>query len=275
MSHFIEVEPGIKVHVEDIGQGQPVVFVHAWPLNSRIFEQQAVILAQNGFRFIGIDLRGYGKSDKPWSGYDFNRMAHDIKAVIDFLQLKNIILAGYSIGGPITIRYLNLFGEEGVEKLLLMAAAAPSYTKRKNFKYGKNRSEVDLLISHITQDRPRQMALYAKMYFNKRKSSEFLAWFQSLGLQAGAHSMIHSMIALRDDDVLGELGAVTLPTAIFHGKKDRSCPFDLARELNKRLSNSVLVPFHASGHGLYWDEPQKFNKEMMRFFKSSGIKPKN
>ncbi|WKA53092.1 alpha/beta fold hydrolase [Planococcus shixiaomingii] len=271
MGHFIEVEAGVNIYVEDIGQGQPVFFIHPWPLNSKFFERQVGVLAANGFRFIGIDLRGYGKSDKPWHGYDFDTMARDIKAVIDFLRLDNVVLAGFSIGGPIAIRYLSLYGDTGISKLLLMAAAAPSYTQRKDFKYGKKRSEVDLLISQINQDRPRQLALYAKMYFKQRKSAQFLAWFQSLGLEAGAHSMVHSMISLRNEDVRGELNSIRVPTAIFHGKKDRSCPFELAKELKNRIPRSVLIPFRSSGHGLNWDEPEKFNAELIRFLKSSKV----
>ncbi len=182
------------------------------------------------------------------------------------------MLVGCSIGGPIAIRYLTLFGQEQAAKLLLMAAAAPSYTKRKDFEHGKQPKEVDLLISQINQDRPRQIARYAKMYFHKRKSTDFQNWFQTLGMEAGAHSMVHSMAALRDDDVLSELSSLFLPTAIFHGKKDRSCPFSLAKELNKRIPHSILVPFHKSGHGLNWDEPEKCNAEMIRFLRSSGIK---
>jgi non-heme chloroperoxidase len=271
MGHYIEIEAGVNVYVEDIGYGQPVVFIHPWPLNHKFFERQVTELAQNGFRFIGIDSRGYGNSDKPWNGYDFDTAASDVKAVVDYLKLDNMVLAGFSIGGPIAVRYLSRFGEKGVAKLVLMAAAAPAYTQRKDFPYGKKRKEVDLLIRSINHDRPRQMALYAKMYFNKRKSAEFLDWFRSLGLEAGAHSMAHSMIALRDDDVLGELASISLPTAIFHGKKDRSCPFHLAKEMKKRIRHSVLVPFRSSGHGLNWDEPEEFNTELIRFLKSSGV----
>lgn len=270
MGYYVEVEAGVSVYIEDIGYGQPIIFIHPWPLNHKFFEKQILVLIQHGFRFIGIDLRGFGKSDKPWTGYDLDTLASDVKTIVDVLRIENFVLAGFSIGGPIAVRFLSLFGEAGVSKLLLMAAAAPSYTQQKEFKHGKKRKTVELLISQINEDRPRQIALYAKMYFNKRKSSEFQAWFQSLGMEASAHAMIFTMSTLRDDDVLGELGSISVPTAIFHGKKDRSCSFQMAKELKKRIPSSVLVPFHESGHGLNWDEPEKFNAEMIRFFRSAG-----
>ncbi|WKA58352.1 alpha/beta hydrolase [Planococcus shenhongbingii] len=272
MGHYVEVESGVKVYVEDVGIGQPIVFIHGWPLNSKAFEMQISELALHGFRFIGIDLRGYGKSDKPWAGYDYSTQASDVKAVVDHLGLENIVLAGFSMGGPIAIRYLTKYGEHGVDKLLLMGAAAPLFTQRDDFKIGLRPAEVDDIISQVKKDRPAFLALFANMFFEKKKSDEFLDWFKSLGLEAAAHSTINSAIALRDEDLRDELAGISLPTAIFHGQKDQICRYELGEELEKQIPNSVLVPFKYSGHGINGDEPDRFNEEMIRFLKSSGVK---
>lgn len=274
MGHFIEVESGVNVYAEDIGIGQPVVFIHGWPLNHKAFESQIGELAANGFRFIGIDLRGYGKSDKPWSGYDYDTAASDIKAVVDHLELEDFVLAGFSMGGPIAIRYLTKYGEEGIDKLLLMGAAAPSFTQREGFALNMKPKEVDQIIAQVKADRPAFLADFANMFFEQKKSPQFLRWFESLGLEAGAHSTVNSAISLRDEDLRDELAGISLPTAIFHGKKDQICAYGLAEELKKGIPNSVLVPFEKSGHGMNGDEPEKFNTEMIRFLKSSGVKTK-
>ncbi|ANU27027.1 alpha/beta fold hydrolase [Planococcus versutus] len=272
MGHFIEVEDGVKIYAEDIGSGQPVVFIHGWPLNSKSFESQVQILAQQNFRFIGIDLRGYGKSDKPWTGYDYNTAASDVKAVIDHLKLDNFVLAGFSMGGPIAIRYLTKFGQQGVDKLLLLSAAAPLFTQRDDFNYNLKPEEVDDIIKQIKEDRPAFLAQFADMFFEQKQSPEFLQWFQLLGLEAAAHSTINSAIALRDEDLRDELADITLPTAIFHGKKDQICTYELGEEMAKQIPNSVLVPFKDSGHGINADEPERFNTELLSFLKSSGVK---
>lgn len=272
MGHYIEVEDGVKVYAEDIGSGQPVVFIHGWPLNSKSFESQVSILAQQNFRFIGIDLRGYGKSDKPWSGYDYDTAASDVKAVIDHLKLDNFVLAGFSMGGPIAIRYLTKFGQQGVDKLLLMGAAAPVFTQREDFKINLKPEEVDDIIKQIKEDRPAFLSQFADMFYEQKKSPEFLHWFQTLGLEAGAHSTINSAIALRDEDLRGELAGITVPTAIFHGKKDQICAYELGEELEKQIPNSVLVPFKDSGHGMNADEPERFNNELLSFLRSTGVK---
>lgn len=274
MGHFVEVETGVKVYAEDIGIGQPIVFIHGWPLNHKAFESQIGELASNGFRFIGIDLRGYGKSDKPSSGYDYDTAASDVKAVVDHLGLENFVLAGFSMGGPIAIRYITKYGEQGIDKLLLLSAAAPSFTQREDFKLNMKPKEVDKIITQVKTDRPAFLADFANMFFEQKKSPQFLRWFESLGLEAGAHSTVNSAISLRDEDLRDELAGISLPTAIFHGKKDQICAFELGEELKKGIPNSVLVPFEQSGHGINGDEPEKFNTEMIRFLKSSGVKVK-
>lgn len=268
MGHYIEVEAGVNVFVEDIGTGQPVVFIHGWPLNSRSFEMQANELALQGFRFIGIDLRGFGKSDKPWSGYSYDAQASDVKAVIDHLGLENFVLGGFSMGGPIAIRYLTKYGAQGVDKLLLMGAAAPLFTQREDFSINLKPEEVDDIIEQIKTDRPAFLAQFADMFFEQEKSPEFLRWFQLLGLEAGAHSTINAAIALKDEDLRDELAGISVPTTIFHGKKDQICAYELGEELEKQIPNSVLVPFENSGHGINGDEPERFNTELLNFLKS-------
>ncbi|MGB6407437.1 MAG: alpha/beta hydrolase [Planococcus donghaensis] len=272
MGHYIEVEDGINVYVEDIGSGQPVVFIHGWPLNSKAFESQVSVLAEQNFRFIGIDLRGYGKSDKPWSSYDYDMAANDVKAVVDYLKLDHFVLAGFSMGGPIAIRYLTNFDQQGVDKLMLLAAAAPLFTQRDDFQHNLKPEEVDGIIDQLKEDRPAFLGQFADMFFEQEKSPEFLHWFQTLGLEAGAHSTIKSAIALRDEDLRDELAGITVPTAIFHGKKDQICTYELAEELDKQISNSVLVPFEDSGHGINADEPERFNSELLKFLKGSDAK---
>ncbi|MBT2583451.1 alpha/beta hydrolase [Planococcus sp. ISL-109] len=272
MGHYIEVENNVKIYVEDIGSGQPVVFLHGWPLNHKAFEYQTSLLAKNDFRFIGIDLRGYGKSDKPWSGYDYDTAAKDINAVVEQLSLDRFVLAGFSMGGPIAIRYLSKFGQDKVDKLLLMGAAAPLFTQRDDFKVGLKPEDVDGIIAEIEKDRPAFLAGFAEQFFEQKHSPQFLTWFQSLGLEAGAHSTLNSAASLRDEDLRDELSSITVPTAIFHGKKDQICPYELAEILKKEITNSVLVPFKDSGHGINADEPERFNGELLSFLKSSDVK---
>lgn len=130
MSHKIKSVSGVNISVEDIGTGKPIVFIHGWPVNHKMFEYQFTELPKHGYRCVGIDLRGFGDSDKPWDGYYYDTMADDVKAVLDTLNLQNVTLVGFSMGGAISIRYITRHHGAHIKKLALLAAAAPCFTKR-------------------------------------------------------------------------------------------------------------------------------------------------
>lgn len=136
MGRYVQVEPNVKVYVEDIGEGTPVVFLHGWPVNYKMFEYQLNVLPNHGIRAIAIDFRGYGLSDKPSTGYDYDRMADDVRAVIDDLELKDAVLAGFSMGGAIAVHYMARHKGHGVSKLALLSAARPVFTQREGYPYG-------------------------------------------------------------------------------------------------------------------------------------------
>lgn len=169
MAHSIEVEHGTKLFVEDIGSGQPVVFLHGWPVNHKMFEHQMTTLPELGFRFIGVDLRGYGQSDKPAHGYDYDRMADDIRVIFDTLGLKDAVLCGFSMGGAIAIRYMAKHGGKGVARLALMGAAAPVFTNRNDFDYGIPKENVDDLIDGAIQIAPKCLKTFGVCFWSRAK----------------------------------------------------------------------------------------------------------
>ncbi|WP_342528327.1 alpha/beta hydrolase [Chryseomicrobium sp. FSL W7-1435] len=268
MGKWIEVEQDVKVFVEDIGQGDPVVFIHGWPLSNQSFEGQISAIAENGFRYIGIDLRGLGKSDRPWSAYDYDMAASDLDKVVTSLGLTNFVLGGFSMGGPIAIRYITNFGADKVKHLLLMGAAAPRFTQTEGFEHGMKPEEVDDIIANIEKDRPGFINEFSGMFFAKDHSDSFIKWFQSLALESSAHGTIGYAKALRDEDLQQETKALTLPVTLFHGAKDEICPIELSHWMNEHIENSTLVTFEESGHGMYVDEKDKFNEELVKLLKS-------
>ncbi|PRR82279.1 Arylesterase [Clostridium luticellarii] len=149
MGYYVGVEPGVKVYIEDLNPkgNKTIVFLHGWPGDHNLFEYQLDVLPQKGYRCIGIDQRGFGKSDKPFTGYDYNRLSDDVRSVVGALQLKDFTLTGHSTGGAIAIRYMSRHRGYGVSKLALFAAAAPSLIKRPNFPYGLDREIVTNIIN--------------------------------------------------------------------------------------------------------------------------------
>ncbi|MET0787471.1 MAG: alpha/beta hydrolase, partial [Paenisporosarcina sp.] len=210
MGYFITVEPGVNIFVEDVNPegNKTILFIHGWPLNHKQFEYQFNVLPAMGFRCIGIDWRGYGKSDKPFNGYNFDRLADDIHAVIEALQLKDITLAGHSTGGAISIRYMARYQGYGVAKLILIDAASPSSLQEE---------VANMFITQTLNDRPKMLQGLTDQFFFQYISGPFADWFFQLGLQAASWSTAAVMYLLRDEDVYQDLDKIFVPTLIIHG----------------------------------------------------------
>src|SRR5919197_946697 len=241
LSNKIETANGVKINVEYLGgMGKPVVFIHGWPVNHKMFEYQFTELPKHGYRCIGMDLRGFGDSDKPWNGYNYDSMADDMRVVLDTLNIK---------------------------KLALLGAAAPCFTKRPDFPHGIDKSAVDDLIQQTYADRPSMLKNFSQLFFQhpENLSAEFNIWNLSLGLAASAYATIHCAVELRDADLRKDLASIQIPTLILHGTDDRVCLFDLAKKMNEGIKGSQLIPVENAGHGFYYEQREKVNSELVRF----------
>ena len=268
MGYYIKVEPSVNIYVEDVNPGscKTIVFLHGWPANHKMFEYQFNLLPQFGIRCIGIDCRGFGNSDKPWSGYDYDTLADDVRCVVDALKLQNFVLAGHSTGGAIAIRYMARHKSFGVAKLALFAAAAPSVIQRPYFPYGLKKEDVDKIIEGTYTDRPKMLRGFGDIFFFQQISIPFSDWFFQLGLQAASWSTAAIANSWLDEEKLfSDLGTINVPTLILHGIHDKVCLFPLAIAQNEGIRNSKLVPFKYSGHGSMFDQRDKFNKELTQF----------
>jgi non-heme chloroperoxidase len=267
MQYYVKVEPDVNIFVNDINpNGKKVIlFVHGWPLNNLMFEYQYDELAKYGYRCIGIDIRGFGKSDKPFTGYSYDRIADDIKVIIDFLKIKDITLVGHSVGGAISIRYMSRHNDLSVSKLVLLGAAAPSFVKRNDFPYGYSKQDVEKIILDTYNDRPTMLQGFTDILFNKYITQPFSHWILNLGLEAAGHSTMSLMSSLGSENLFNDVQKINVPTLICQGIHDKICPVQFGETLKKEIKNSRLVLFENSGHGLFWEEKDKLNKELIKF----------
>jgi pimeloyl-ACP methyl ester carboxylesterase len=266
-AEYIEVEPNVRLHITDAGEGRPVVLIHGWPLSDEMFEYQYNDLINKHFRVIGITLRGFGKSDKPYGKYNYDVHALDIKKVLSRLDIKDAVLGGFSMGGSIVIRYVSAYNGAHVSKLALFGAAAPIWTQRKDFPYNLQQSAVDDLIKLNSKDRPKLLSDFAKIFSATKTSlNEGIgSWLNGICLSASSYATAQCLIALRDTDLRSDMAKIKIPTVIMHGKKDKICSFDLAGQMKTGISGSHIVPFENSGHSLFLEETRKFNAELIKF----------
>jgi len=270
---YIEVEKGVNIFIEDLnpGTGKTVLFLHGWPVNHNMFEYQYTQLPRCDFRCIGMDLRGFGNSDRPWEGYCYDRLAEDVHIVIESLDIENLILVGFSMGGAIAARYMARYSGNKVSKLALVSAAIPVFTKRPNYPFGLPKEEVNKLIYQTYTDRPKMVSEFGKTFFASNVSPAFRNWFNGLGFDASGHATAMTAIALRDEDLRQDLPKIDVPTGIFHGELDQIVPFPSALQAHRLIKKSLLFPFNRSGHGVFYDELEKFNYYFTQFLSDESI----
>lgn len=271
MGFYVGVERNVNIYVEDLNPSgdKTILFVHGWPGSHRLFEYQFDQLPKLGYRCIGIDCRGFGMSDKPWHGYDYNRLADDIRIVVNTLQLRNFTLGGHSTGGAICIRYMARHNGYGVSKLALFAAAAPSLIQRPYFPYGLQKEAVLDIIRGTYTDRPQMIRDFGNTIFYNPVSEALTDWIFQLGLQAAGWST--AAIAnswIEEEGLFDDMSAINVPTLILHGVNDQVCLFPLALAQREGIRNSKLVAFEECGHFLFYDQLEKFNKELVGFVES-------
>ncbi|WP_195966563.1 alpha/beta hydrolase [Clostridium sp. 1001283B150210_160208_E6] len=267
MSYYVKSKDGTKLYVEDLNKNsnKTIVFLHGWPGSHELFEYQYDYFIKEGYRCIGIDQRGFGKSDKPPKGYDYNTLADDVKEVVEKLCLKDICLVGHSTGGAIAVRYMARHKGFNVAKLVLCAAAAPSLIKRRDFPYGIKKEVVENIINGTYTDRPKMLDDFGKIFFYRKISIPFSNWFFSLGLQAAGWATAEIAQTWINECLFEDLKSIHIPTLILQGVHDQVVLPELSEQQNKAIKNSKLIKFKKSGHGLFYDEKDRFNNELKTF----------
>ncbi len=266
-AEYIEVGSNVRLHITDAGNGRPIVLIHGWPFSDEMFEYQYNDLIKSNFRVIGITLRGFGKSDKPYGAYNYDVHAADIMVVLKQLNIEDAVLVGFSMGGAVAVRLLAKYNGAHIAKLVLAGAAVPAWTQRPDFPFNLPKKAVDDLIALNYKDRPKLLADFAKIFSATEDALNpgIGNWLNGIGLSASSHATAECLVALRDTDLRSDLKEIALPVLILHGKKDKICSFDLAEQTKASLKDVHLVPFEKSGHSLFLEETLKFNKELIKF----------
>jgi len=262
---YLSINQDINLFVQDWGAGKPVVFIHGWPLSHQCFEYQFTQLPKHGIRCVGIDLRGFGHSDKPWCDYNYDVFADDLLVVLRKLNLEEVTLVGHSMGGAIALRYLVRHFSERVSKAILVSPAAPRFTQTGGYPYGFTKEQCNQLMDLCYADRPQLLENFGKIFFHTEDaiSPKFADWFHSLGMQASPHATAMCLMALRDSDLREEIVHIKVPTFIIHGTEDKICAFSFAEALHQGIKGSTLIPYNKNGHAPFYDDRKRFNQDLI------------
>jgi len=269
----IATKDGSDIYFKDWGSGQPVVFSHGWPLCADAWDDQMVALASHGYRCIGHDRRGHGRSSQPWNGNDMDTYADDLAALVQALDLRDAIHVGHSTGGGEVTRYIGRHGTKRVAKAVLIGAVPPLMLKTAANPGGLPIETFDEIRAAVLADRSQFFKdLSAPFYGANRpraKVSQGLRdsfWLQ--GMQAGYKAVIDCIKAFSETDFSDDLERFDVPTLILHGDDDQIVPIGASALLSsKRIKNARLRVFKGAPHGLCSTHKDEVNAELLAFFK--------
>ena len=269
--NFIESAPGVKLYYEDWGSGQPVVFIHGWPLSHEMFEYQMTQLPQQGLRCIAYDRRGFGKSSKTWEGYDYNTLADDLKALLEKLDLNDVTLVGFSMGGGEVARYFSRHGGARVSKVVLLGSVTPYMLQTDDNPNGVPREQFEQMAEKIKDDRPAFLADFSKVFFGVNLishpvSQPYLAWCQMLTTLGSPKATLECLWSFAETDFRPDMKHIKVPTLIIHGDSDKTVPIEpTGQQAAKMIPDAKYIVYEGAPHGFFYTEKDKLNRDLVEF----------
>lgn len=271
---YIETAQNVKLYVKDYGKGEPVILIHGWPLSNEMWEYQIDFLVENNYRVIAYDRRGFGKSSQPYNGYDYDTLTDDLKEIIEQLQLENVTLVGFSMGGGEVVRYFSRYEGKGVKKAVLISSIIPFLAKTEDNPEGRPKEKGDVTAAAIKEDRIGFLDNFGKIFFginiiNKPLSTPLLEYYRNLCSLASPRATLKCAESLNNTDFRDELQTIKVPTLIIHGNDDKNVPIEISSEKTaKAIENNTFIVYDGAPHGLFYTEKDKLNKDLLDFLNS-------
>ncbi len=261
----------INIYYEDSLIGKPVVFIHGWPLSGSMWEYQVIQLYTQGLRCITYDRRGFGKSDRPFTGYDYDTMAGDLKALLDQLDLNDVTLVGFSMGGGEIAKYFSLYDGARVSKVVLVSAVVPYMLKTDDNPDGVPQQTFDQMLKGMIDDRPSFLEGFNKDFYgagllSSPVSEPYLNSALNKAMDASPIATIECAKAFATTDFRQAVTTINVPTLIIHGDEDKTVPIDATgRQSAKLISGSILKVYEGAPHGLWFTEKERLNQDLIDF----------
>ncbi|WP_448640692.1 alpha/beta fold hydrolase [Geodermatophilus sp. URMC 63] len=266
----------VELYYEDHGTGRPVVLIHGWPLSGRSWEAQVGPLVEAGHRVVTYDRRGFGASSQPWTGYDYDTFAADLDALLTALDLTDVTLVGFSMGGGEVVRYLSRHGAARVRSAVLAAAVPPYlYKSADNPDGGLDDATIEQFQQGVRTDRLAFLDGFTKDFFSPggsglltsaAVSEEQRRYAWQIAAFASPKGTLDCITAFGRTDFRPDVAAVTVPTLVIHGDSDAIVPLEVSgRRSHEAIAGSELVVIEGGPHGVNASHPEQFNRALLDF----------
>ncbi len=272
---YVTARDGTSLYVKTWGEGQPVVLLHGWSLSSDFWEYQAVALAEAGYRVITPDRRGFGRSEQPSGGYDYDTFSDDLADVLEATDATSgVTLIGYSMGSGEVARYMSRHGGRGVARAALISPVAPLLLKQDDNPNGYDPAEFEKQTAKLREDRPAFFQTYAKQLYgvgvvSHPVSQAMLDWTWNMEMQAGLRSLLLAREAFGRTDFRRDMPAFTVPTLLVHGDKDSDAPIDAtARAAAAAVPRAKLIEYSGAHHGLPITHAPRLTDDLLTFLRA-------
>ncbi|RPE31856.1 alpha/beta fold hydrolase [Kitasatospora cineracea] len=272
---FLPVDGGnsgtVNLYYEDHGTGRPVVLIHGWPLNGASWEKQEAALLAAGHRVVAYDRRGFGASDKPSSGYDYDTFSADLDAVLTLLDLRDAVLVGFSTGSGEVTGYLGAYGSGRVSKAVVLGALPPFPLRAGHDPGGVDGVARQEVLDALHADRPASVAGFLADFYDvdvlggHRVSDRVAQYSWNAGVSASGRATVDRVPAWLTD-FRADLSKIDVPVLIIHGDADRTLPLrSTAVPLSEAVLGARLVVLEGAPHGLIWTHAAEVNEELLAF----------
>ena len=261
----------IEVHYDDHGSGQPIVLIHGYPLNGNSWERQERELLAAGYRVISYDRRGFGQSSQPTVGYDYDTFAADLNTLLEHLDLRDVVLAGFSMGSGEVTRYLGTYGSARVRKAALLGTIPPFLLKRDDNPEGVDGEVFEGIKAAIVDDRYAYFQDFLNNFYNVDKLGgsriSDRAWQASFNVAAGSSPFAtYACVDTWLTDFREDLPKIDVPVLVVHGTEDRILPFEAtAARLPALIADCKLVAVEGGPHNIGWTHPEEVNRALLEF----------
>jgi len=267
---FIETDDRTNLFLRDWGTGKPVLFAGSWAVNVDLWQYQMIYLSEQGLHCIAYDRRGHGRSSDPGRGYVCDRLADDLAAVIEQLDLKGVTLVGHSLGCGEIVRYLSRHGSHRISRIVLAAPTLPYMLKTPDHSDGVVAPDLASRIrARMANDFPGWLTENARPFFVAETSQALVDWGVRMMQQTSLKAALDCNRVVMETDYRAELPGIKVPTLIIHGDKDASAPLEqTGRKTAQLIPQSRLIVYEGAPHGLMFTHRERLNSDLLSFIRA-------